>query len=243
MNTFPPTRRRWLLAAVVPIAALVAACVPPPSPGPSPTTSSTTTTAAPKHVMSIGHADALEATVSGNALVLQIKDDSNVPTPGVVFRDPTETILHAKPGASPAGSQLNVPASPTFSFLGDPGDPVWILPEVQNSNLLWPGLSTERINSGVLQGNQVQYHLESVSGPGDFHMYNSTAFGGVTIRYTTDAAFPQTLTAPINTHAHYSWAFSEEGTYTLTFRATATLANGTQISSPSVPYTFVVGPL
>lgn len=247
------TRSIRAAAAIAATAALavIAACVPPPSPGPSPTSTttsstSTTTTTLPaptQHVMSVGHADVLEVTVDGSELVMSIRDDSNVPTPGVVVRDPAETIVHAKPGAGPAGSQLAVPANPNFSFLGSPGDPVWILPEVQNPNLLWPGLSTERIANGVLQGNQVQVHLDDVDGPGDFHLYNSGAFGVPSIKYTTDQSFPQTITAQNNVHAHYSWAFSATGTYTLTFRATATLAGGTPVTSGPVDYTFVVGPL
>ena len=251
------TRTIRMTAALATTAALavLAACIPPPPQSPSPTTTSstssttsttsTTTTAPapPKHVMSIGHADVLEVAVAGNSVVLQIKDDSNIPEPGTVFRDPTETVLHAKPGPGPTGSELAVPASPAFSFLGDPGDPVWILPEVQNTNLLWPGLSTERIAGGVLQGNQVQVHLDAVTGPGSFHLYNVSAFGAPVIRYTTDEPFPQTITTSNNTHAHYSWAFTAAGRHTLTFRATATLANGTQVTSGPVDYTFVVGEL
>jgi len=264
--TTRPVRTAAALAATA-VLALLAACIPPPPPGPSPTTTTTSTTttsttttsttttsttttsttttvpAPAQHVMSVGHADVLEVTVSGESLILQIKDDSNIPAPGVVFRDPAETVLHAKPGPGPAGSQLAVPANAAFGFLGAPGDPVWILPEVQNPNLLWPGLSTERISGGVLQGNQVQVHLDAVIGPGSFHLYNVSPFGAPVIRYTTDQPFPQTISTSNNTHAHYSWAFSAEGTYTMTFRATATLANGTPVTSGPVDYTFVVGPL
>lgn len=234
-----------LAALVVPVLLAAVACAPPP-PGPpgstttTTTTSTTTTTAPPAQVLSVGHVDAIEITVSGNALRLQIKDDTTTPS---TFRNPASTILRAKPGASPAGSQLSVPANPAFSFLGSPGSPTWVLPEVQNPNLLWPGLSTERIAAGVLQGNQVQLRLDGVTGPGTFHLYNVDAFGQPVVRFASTGAFPQTLNVAANTHAHYSWAFSATGTYTLTFRATATLANGTPVTSGPVPYTFRVGTL
>lgn len=243
MRTLPAR----LAALLVPVLVTVVACTPPPSGGggttttTSTTTSTTTTTTSttvPAHVMSVGHADVLEVTRSGNALVLQIKDDTTSPS---TLRNPAATILRAKPGAAPQGSQLSVPSSPAFSFLGAPGAPTWILPEVQNTNLLWPGISTERIAAGVLQGNQVQLRLDAVTGPGTFHLYNVDAFGQPVVRFASTGSLPQTLTVGTTTHAHYSWAFSAAGTYTLTFRATATLANGTPVTSGPVPYTFRVG--
>jgi surface-anchored protein len=192
-------------------------------------------------VLSIGHVDAVEVSVSGNSLRLQIKDDTTRPS---TFRNPASTTLQAKPGASPTGSQFSVPSNPNFAFLGSPGAPTWILPETQNPNLLWPGLSTERIAAGVLQGNQVQLRLDSVSGPGTFHLFNADPFGGPpAIRFASTDAFPQTLNLGTTTHAHYSWAFSATGTYTVTLRATATLTNGTPVTSGPVAYTFRVGAL
>ncbi|MGH3823504.1 MAG: TIGR03769 domain-containing protein [Pseudonocardiaceae bacterium] len=43
------------------------------------------------------------------------------------------------------------------------------------------------------------------------------------------------------THGHGWWAFSATGTYTLTFRATATTIGGNAKSSGDQTYTFVVG--
>lgn len=224
-------------ALVVAVLMVAVACVPPP-PGPPATTTTTTTT--PVQVLSTGHVDAVEVSLSGNSLRLQIKDDTTTPS---TFRNPASTILQAKPGAAPTGAQLSVPSNPAYAFLGSPGAATWILPEVNNPNLLWPGLSTERIAAGVLQGNQVQLRLDGVTGPGTFHLYNVDAFGQPVVRFASTGAFPQTLNVGVNTHAHYSWAFSATGTYTMTFRATATRTNGTPVTSGPVAYTFRVGAL
>ena len=220
-------RRRLLLACSALVAMVgVTACAPPPPPPPPP---------AP-HVISVGHVDAVHVAVDGATLRLRISDDTVSPP---VLREPAQTVLHVKSEA-----QTTVPNPPgSYAFLGAGGAPVWILPQVQNPALLWPGASTEAIASGVLQGNQVTWWIDSVTGPGGFHVYSTNAFGTPTVRFSTTAAFPQSLTLPANTHAHYNWAFGATGTYTLVMRVTATLANGTPVTSGPVTYTFKVGPL
>jgi surface-anchored protein len=227
-------RRALLVAPVVALVGLVAACAPSPTPPPGSTT--TTTTTVPKFVMSAGHADVFEVTVAGSALSVQIKDDSVAP---VGYRSPAQTILHVKPTA-----QTSVPTpSGSFSFLGAAGAPVWILPQVQNPSLLWPGSSTERIGTGVLQGNSVTWRIDSVNGPGGFHLYTTNGFGQPSVVFTTNSAFPQSTPLTVPSHAHYNWAFGATGTYTVVMRATATLAGGTPVTSGPVTYTFKVGPL
>jgi surface-anchored protein len=216
------------------LAGVIAACAPGSPP--------TTTTLAPKYVMDIGHIDAFEVTVVGNALKVQIKDSTFISSPSIVYRDPAGTILRAKAGAGPTGSQTAVPnPAGQFAFLGAPGSPIWLLPQVQNPNLLWPGLSTGRINSGVLQGNSLSWVVDSVSGPGSFHLYQTSAFGSPQVKFTSNSPWPQSSVEPVGAHAHFTWAFGALGTYTLNFRATATLANGTAVTSGPVPYTVVVG--
>lgn len=231
-----PTRTHLAVPLVV-LVGLVVACVPPPGPpGPPVTTSTTTTTTVPQHVLSVGHADIFEVTVVGSTLSVQIEDESSVPT---VYRNPAQTLLHVKPSA-----QTAVPAPPGgFSFLGGGGTPVWILPQFQNPSLLWPGTSTERIAAGALQGNTVTWRIESVTGPGGFHVYTTNGFGVPSVLFTTNAPLPQSTTLLVPTHSHYNWAFTATGTYTVTMRATATTSGGAPITSGPVTYTFRVGTL
>jgi len=191
-------------------------------------------------VLSQGHIDAFEVTVNGNALKVQIKDSTQSGGPGVVFRDPTQTILQAPPASSVPGG---APGVAPFLFLGAQGAPLWLLPQVQDPNLLWPGLSTERISNGVLQTNKLTWNVDSVSGPGSFNLYQNDSFGNPLSWFSSSNAWPQSKLINVDQHAHFNWAFSATGTYTLTFRATATLANGTPVTSGPVPYTFVVGTL
>jgi len=228
-------RSMALLAPLVVLGALVAGCVPPPAPGPGPSTT-TTTMPVPPHVIPIGHIDAFEVTINGSALKVQIEDETG---PSVVYRDPAQTILHVKPQA-----QIAVPNPPgAFAFLGAAGAPVWLLPQVQNANLLWPGASTERITSGSLQANTVDWTIQSVSGPGSFHVYQNGAFGAPQLWFSSGSGFPQTQQLSVPQHAHFNWAFGAAGTYTVVMRANATMTNGTPVTSGNVAYTFRVGPL
>ncbi len=227
-------RRALVPAAVVAMAGLVVACAPPPGP-PGPTTTTTTTTL-PATVLSAGHADVFEVTLAGSALSVQIEDESVSP---VTSRNPAQTLLQVRPAAQTA---VPTPAG-TFAFLGSPGAPVWILPQVQNPTLLWPGTSTERIPAGALQGNTVSWRIQSVTGPGGFHVYTTNGFGVPSVLFTTNTPFPQSTTLTVPSHAHHNWAFGAAGTYTVVMRADATLANGTPVSSGPVTYTFRVGPL
>lgn len=214
---------RRLTGALAVVAAVVGACTPPPGGGGGPVT------------ISAGHVDAVDVSLDGAALRLLIKDD----TSGGTFRDPAQTVLHAK-----LESAIAVPTNPQFSFLGTPGSTVWNLPQVQNPSLLWPGSSTERIGPGELVGNQITWSIRSVSGPGSFHVYTTGVFGAPTVVFTTTASFPQSTTLSVPSHAHYNWTFGATGTYTVVMRATATMTAGNvAVTSPDVAYTFKVGPL
>jgi surface-anchored protein len=176
----------------------------------------------------------LDVRVAGNSLAVVIKDDSG---PSPVERDPARTILQAKPA-----SQTSVPNPPgAFSFLGVGGAAVWILPQVQNPSLLWPGASTEQIPTGALQGNSVSWTVLSASGPAGFHVFQNGAFGAPQMWFSSGGAFPQTKQLTVPSHVHFNWAFGATGTYTVVMRANATLANGTPVTSGPVTYTFRVG--
>lgn len=61
------------------------------------------------------------------------------------------------------------------------------------------------------------------------------------MKFNSGDGLPDTLAVARNTHAHANWAFKAPGTYTLTFRATATTTGGVAKESGLVDYTFVVG--
>jgi surface-anchored protein len=189
----------------------------------------------PPVVLSVGHVDVLEVRREGGALALGVKDDTGA---APVTRDPADVVLQALPG-----SQTVVPDIPDFAFLGAPGDPVWILPQIQNEQLLWPGWNTQQLPLGSLQDDQVTLTLTEVDGPGKLFVYIEDFLGLPDHTFSSEPGFPDRTNVPLDTHAHANWAFTAEGTYTLTFQADATLPDGTPLSTGPVDYTFVVGAL
>lgn len=137
-------------------------------------------------VISVGHVDALDVHLSDGELELLLKDDTSSPP---VVRDPAEVVLQALPE-----SVTEVPDDPRYAFLGEPADLIWVLPQSQDPDLLWPGWSTERISAGALEDDQVTFTLEDVDRPGFVSIFNVNAFGDPVIRWHADAAAGSTRT-------------------------------------------------
>ncbi|WP_207914319.1 choice-of-anchor M domain-containing protein [Micromonospora sp. KC213] len=195
----------------------------------------TAASAAEKVVLSKGHTDAVDVHYEGGALSLKVNDDTVSPA---VKRDPADVTFQVLPEAAMA-----VPDDPRFAFLGPAGSPVWLLPMTQDPDLLWPGWNTTTLDSGVFEGNKVRLSLVGVQGPGTVTLFTQDSFGGPIIKFRGDDGLPDAIDVPVKTHAHSNWAFSALGSYTLTFQADATLANGTTVSTGPVDYSFVVGEL
>ena len=153
---------------------------------------------------------------------------------------PNEAVLVALPG-----SHTTVPNNPSYSFLGSPGSDVWILPQVQNPDLLFLGFGAEGIASGTFLNDQLSLTLESVSGPGLFSVYLTDGFGNPNLWFSSaDAPGTDSETIATGQHTHVNWAFSEPGDYSVTFQADAVLPDGTtHVSSGPVTYTFEVDPV
>ncbi|HEX7659562.1 MAG TPA: TIGR03773 family transporter-associated surface protein, partial [Pseudonocardiaceae bacterium] len=127
-------------------------------------------------------------------------------------------------------SQLTVPDNSAYSFLGDPGAPVWVVSQTQQPGLLWPGWSTEEIPTDATQTG-VRWKLDRVNGPGEFALYeNELASVDVLFNTRDGITDADSLEIAKNAHVHGSWAFSAEGTYCLGFTRSTTLANGATAS-------------
>jgi surface-anchored protein len=188
-------------------------------------------TGEPPFVLDEGHVDGFAVAVDDGEFDLHVHDDVYG-----VERSPAETVLHARPG-----SQTSIPANPAYSFLGAAGADIWVLPQVQDSDLLWLGWETEEIPTGILQGNALQWKLMEVDGPGSFHIFTTGALGQPTVLFDSDDGLPDTVSLPVGTHAHGNWTFGAPGQYTVTFQAIGTLADGTPLDSGPVDYTLTVG--
>jgi surface-anchored protein len=184
-------------------------------------------------VITQGHVDALDIAYEDGELGVSIHDDTVDPD---VERDPGDVLLAALPG-----SRTTVPDDPAYRFLGRPGAPVWLLPQVQDPDLLWPGLATEEIDAGVFDGDSVRLRLIRVSGPGDVALFTTDAFGAPQSLFDSGDGLPDRTDLPVGTHAHQNWAFDRPGDYRLTFESSGRLAGtGTRVGSGRVTIAYQV---
>ena len=168
------------------------------------------------------------------------------------IHDETHDIEYSPP-SGPDGAILQVNANaltmvssdPLFSFLGTPGSPLWLLPNTQDPNLLFLGFGAEEIQPGQFVGDTFNMRLTGVSGPGQFTVFDYDSLGNpFVIMNTRDGLSAADNFAGVpGAHSDLNWAFSQAGTYTVSFEASGTLADGNVFtSSGPVDYTFQVVP-
>jgi surface-anchored protein len=169
-----------------------------------------------------------------NAWDLHIHDVDND-----IEYEPDEAIFVGLPG-----TETVVPNDPDFAFLGNPGDRVFILPQAQDPNLIYLGIAGEELPSGVFQNELVRLTLDSFSGPGQFALYETDAFGDPTVFMNTrDGIGPgDGIDVGVGDEIHLNWAFSQPGVYELGFVASSTLLNGQPTSSDLAVYTVEIVP-
>ncbi|MGL4172646.1 MAG: choice-of-anchor M domain-containing protein [Actinomycetota bacterium] len=186
-------------------------------------------------VLDSGHVDAIHLVVEDDRLEMLLREDV---TGQDVVHDPQDVVLHVSDAA-----RFDVPDNPDFAFLGEPGASTWLIPEVQDPNVVWAGWSTEEIPLGALRGDTVSLILSQVEGPGSVHIFNNGPVGEPVMVFDSRSGQVEidVPTGPGN-HAHANWAFSEPGQYRLTFTASGDLANGSPVRA-SASYTIIVGPL
>ena len=142
-----------------------------------------------------------------------------------------------------AEALTQVPTNAAFSFLGDAGAPIWLLPAVENHDLLFLGLGTEELASGIFSNDTVTLSLKSVTGPGDFVLYTLDMFGNPVVSMNSrdgiDASDSRVLTA--GGHTHVNWVFTAPGQYRIGLQASGVLAaTGETNTSEVAEYLFEV---
>jgi surface-anchored protein len=216
------TRARLLVPGVAAaLSAVAIGCVPeppPPTPDPDPV------------VLWSGHVDGPGVGFEDGEWDLHVHDHG-----ADQEYEPDEVVLGVA-----AEAETVVPSDPAFSFLGDAGDAVWILPESHVEGLLSLGYAAEEIEDGVIEGDELTLSLLSVEGPGSFAMYDTDGLGEPDVVFDSDDALPQALAVAAGAHVHVNWAFSAPGTYTVTYEVTGSPVGGSPSSSGPVEYTFEV---
>ena len=196
----------------------------------------TETEATKPQIISNVHTDTVSAKLVDNQLTLEAKYDTPEGEKGV-WIDPRNTVFHLEDLPS---ARLTVPAADHFSFLGAPGETVWVAPQRQNYDLIWPGFSTEDAALvDAMRGGTLKIRLLGVDGPGRAEVFLTETFGPRRIFSSVDQLGDWTMGIP--QHTHMNWAFGETGTYRFTFEAEAVINGQTQKAQNT--YTFVVGEL
>jgi putative ABC transporter-associated repeat protein len=187
-------------------------------------------------VLSDGHVDAVAPRLLDGKLQIQVKDGTTVGRPGgeVRWREPANVVFHVRPASATA-----LPDDPALAFLGRKGDRIFLLPQQQQTGILWTGWSTEELHADRI-GGPVTWRLTGVDGPGAFGIFTTGSFGDSTVIFDSTDGLPDRHTVPLGTHAHANWGFAKQGVYRLTFDVTATLAGGGTVTDKEV-YTFTVG--
>lgn len=181
-------------------------------------------------VLSTGHVDAVDVEYEDGELELAVHDEESD-----TEYAPSEVVLYVKNQA-----KTTIPADPAYAFLGTPGTPVWLLPEVQDPDLLWAGFSTEELDPAVVAG--VDVAIEQVRGPGDIAIYTQDATGTPDVLVDSTDGLPDTVALGAGAHEHVNWAFGKAGTYKFKVSATAELTSGETVTSEAAWYTFKVQP-
>lgn len=184
-------------------------------------------------VLDRGHVDVATRLV-GDALELSVADATG-PGGAVVHRAPSSVVLRVAPAALRA-----LPDDPAYRFLGAAGDPVWVLPQVQDPDLLWPGWSTETLTPARIDG-PVRWTLRGVRGPGHVALWTEGDLGGPprVLLGSRDGA-PRALDIPLGTHAHGNWGFAREGVHCLDLTVSATASGGRALTQEAT-LLFAVG--
>ncbi len=110
--------------------------------------------------------------------------------------------------------------------IGANGVAAWELPQTENHELLYLGWSS-RLPSGKYLGNRTLFRLRSVSGPGDFYVYQVGTFGEMDVWMNSSDGIDETDVVEIKNnggHEHCNWLFSRPGTYFVELQAEAQLA-------------------
>ncbi|ONI88902.1 hypothetical protein ALI22I_17275 [Saccharothrix sp. ALI-22-I] len=190
-----------------------------------PATASTTV------VLDSGHVDVIGIAFEGGELDIHVHDETND-----IEYAPSDVKIVAKSAA-----RTTVPDDAAYSFLGTAGSPVWVLPQVEDPALLWPGIATEEVEPGVFVNDALSLKVEYVYGPAGFSIFTTDAFGAPTVLVDSQNGLPDTIGLTAANHQHANWAFEAAGNYAVVVRVSGVLAaTGKKVTSAPALYRFKV---
>lgn len=179
------------------------------------------------------HTEMLNTFLDGNQFTLGTLADT---APGQQGRfNPAHTVFHL-----PDVEDAHTTVVAGYDYIAPEGTDIFYIPSTRTRGLLYPGLGAEGIRPGALKGDTINLELVRSSVPegGRAEVFTESGRDNPRVFSTNDQLAPHIITA--GGHEHLSWAFTRAGIYQLTFRATATLTDGTPVSSEAT-YTIAVG--
>jgi surface-anchored protein len=144
-----------------------------------------------------------------------------------------------------SGAQQIRPPGAQWNFLGvAAGQPVWVLPQTQNPNLLYLGVAAEDEDGTLLPSGVVTLRLTGLVAPGDISVWSFDSFGNPDVRIASfgGIGIDDRLEILVGSHEHFFWGFSQPGVYEVTFEASAPLLAGGTTPVAEGTYTFNVIP-
>lgn len=179
-----------------------------------PATAATTTV-----TLDSGHVDVIGIAFEDNQFNVHVHDEGTD-----TEYAPSQVRLAVKPEA-----RTEVPNDPAYAFLGTPGSPVWVLPQVEDARL------------DLFVNDTLTVKVECVSGPAGFSIFTTDPVGAPTVLVDSGNGLPDSISVPAASHLHANWAFEAAGSYTITVRVSGTLAaTGQKVTSALATYRFKV---
>lgn len=165
-----------------------------------------------------GHLD-ISANLSGKEIGIVVKDDTlEHASQTRVPRDPQALTLFVPRAAKQ--TRTSEQSDPRFDFLGAVGDHFYLLPEVQDHQLLWPGFSTEDLNYATYPAG-IDFVVTPVKTPAGAKAVGfsvdpfAEANQSVTTFFDTTQPGKYRLRTTEPTHRHLNWLFTKAGSYEL----------------------------
>jgi cysteine-rich repeat protein len=201
-----------------------------------------------EYLLDQGHLDLFELTYdeASQGLRLRVKDDTGLYQLDRHFREPEAVVVDVD--AELAAFTVPEELGPDWAFLGSGGDTIYLLDQVQQDGLPWPGWNTERLLTSLPpsvelpQGDRPVQLVVDVMGPGEVFTFMSDGGGSPIHRYvSTDDDEPDVILAAPSSHEHTAWAFTAVGDYYLTVTPTLATSNSGTLTGPPSTYRFHIG--
>ena len=187
--------------------------------------------------ISHGHLD-IHATLKDRQLSVGLRDDSGIIDADSTVRPLDSVVWTVSENARRVRTERM--ADEKLNFMGPVGTAFYGLPQTQQSGLPWPGYNTQDIDYSQLRGPVRLHVVPKVMPEGArFGMFTESLNGADVLLDSTTGK--TTIDIDYATHAHANWVFSEPGQYMFDVHYSATLADGTEVSSPVQQLAVAVG--